>query len=388
LNTKKQTRPLAGRPLAGFLAAGSVALLALTGCEDKAEIRTYTTPKEIPGVVDAAPVRAAATGEEPVHWSMPEGWTRQAGDEFRFATLTDARTDPALTVTVSKLPARAGTLLANVNRWRGQLALDPIDEAQLVEQAHPLEGVSLPSVLVDLVMAEPEEEGGPEPMRMLAAVYETPGWTWFFKSTAPRSQMQAREAELLSIYRSVHLDSAGGHGTPAPASATPASATPLLDPAAASPLGAPVIVSAPSDEPLIYTVPEGWREDSTPRTARLATILIGQDAVLAEMAITRFPGDVGGELANVNRWRGQLGLPAIGSIDAEGGIDVQINGNPGRVYRIVGPGEGDLQTGILVAFVERDGHIWFFKTVGPIDVLDTHRDRFDAFLSSIKFQGG
>jgi len=377
LNTNRSTHPRAV-----LLAACSVALLALAGCEDKNEIRSYQTPKETPGVVNAAPAQpvAAATGEEPIHWGLPEGWTQQPGDDIRFATLTDARTDPPLTVTVTKLPARAGDLLANVNRWRGQLGLDPIDEARLVQEVHPLEGVALASVLVDLVAPETE---GAEPARMLAAIYETPVWTWFLKSTAPRSQMQAREAEVLSIYRSVHLDTDGAHGEPAAAPTNPAP-----DPAIGSTIGAPVIVSAPADQPLVYTVPEGWREDTTPRTARLATLLIGGDPVLAEMAITRFPGDVGGELANVNRWRGQIGLDAVASIDEQGGVDTTIGGAPGRVYRIVGPGEGDLKTGILVAFVERDGHIWFFKTVGPIDVLDEHRDRFDVFLSSIQFQGG
>lgn len=383
MNTNRSTQPRAA-----LLVACSAALLALAGCEDKTEIRTYTTPKETPGVVNSAPAQSAAsTGEEPIHWSLPEGWTQEPGDDIRFATLTDARSDPPLTITVTKLPARAGDLLANVNRWRGQLGLAPIDEAQMVQDVHPLEGVPLAAVLVDLVAPE---AGGGEPARMLAAVYETPVWTWFLKCTAPSSQLAARQDEVLAIYRSVHLDSAGGHGvSTAPTTSLPPAGLPETDtPIGAAPTGAPVILSAPTDQPLVYTVPEGWREDPNPRPARLGTLLIGDDAVLAEMAITRFPGDVGGELANVNRWRGQLGLPTITSLAEQGGADVTINGLPGRVYRIAGPGEGEMQTGILVAFVERDGHIWFFKTVGPIDVLDAHRAKFDAFLSSIQFQGG
>ena len=31
----------------------------------------------------------------------------------------------------------------------------------------------------------------------------------------------------------------------------------------------------------------------------------------ADLSITAFPGDVGGELANVNRWRGQVGLEPL-----------------------------------------------------------------------------
>lgn len=376
------------------------AVLGAMGCDDKGEIRTYHTPKEAPGVLDMTtqPAAAAPTGDEPIHWGMPEGWVQQPGDQFRFATLVDARTQPPLTVTVSRLPARQGSLLANVNRWRGQLSLAPIEEAQIPQDVRVLDGAQLDAVLVDLT--SPEVDGA-EPSRMLAAVYQTPAWTWFLKVTDSQSTIAARENELLALFGSVHLDSVGGHG-PAPTGTPGTTGTPG-EPAASGadtspggsetgPVGSvvnsvPVISSTPSDEPLRYTVPAGWKADPTPRPARLATLLIGPDPVLAELAITRFPGDVGGELANVNRWRGQLGLPAAADLEGQGGVGTQIDGEPGRVYRIIGPGQGDLQTAILVAFVERDDHIWFFKTVGPLDVLDAHRDRFDSFLASIQLQG-
>lgn len=42
---------------------------------------------------------------------------------------------------------------------------------------------------------------------------------------------------------------------------------------------------------------------------RLATYEMQGPSGPIEVAISRFPGDVGGMLANVNRWRGQVGLP-------------------------------------------------------------------------------
>lgn len=41
---------------------------------------------------------------------------------------------------------------------------------------------------------------------------------------------------------------------------------------------------------------------------RLATYVLEGPSGAVEVAINRFPGDVGGMLANVNRWRGQVGL--------------------------------------------------------------------------------
>jgi hypothetical protein len=44
---------------------------------------------------------------------------------------------------------------------------------------------------------------------------------------------------------------------------------------------------------------------------RVATYIAQDTSGPVEIAITRFPGRVGGELANVNRWRGQLGLAPL-----------------------------------------------------------------------------
>ncbi|MEM9084144.1 MAG: hypothetical protein AAGB34_11155, partial [Planctomycetota bacterium] len=60
-----------------------------------------------------------------------------------------------------------------------------------------------------------------------------------------------------------------------------------------------------------WVVPIGWLRDPEPRPMRLATYRIVKDDTEVEVAITRFPGRVGGDLANVNRWRNQMGLGPI-----------------------------------------------------------------------------
>ncbi|MBX3317155.1 MAG: hypothetical protein KF902_09875 [Phycisphaeraceae bacterium] len=75
-------------------------------------------------------------------------------------------------------------------------------------------------------------------------------------------------------------------------------------------------------ESLTASAPEGSRSDNWPwrapatwrlvpgeRPMRLATYEMQSPSGPIEVAISRFPGDVGGMLANVNRWRGQVGLP-------------------------------------------------------------------------------
>jgi hypothetical protein len=147
------------------------------------------------------------------------------------------------------------------------------------------------------------------------------------------------------------------------------------------------VLSRPNDaeaRTLSYALPAGWREDPTPRTARVATVVL-DDGSATELAITRFPGDVGGELANVNRWRAQLGPPSVASTNSEDVSDMMIGGGSVRLYRLSGPDESGEALGMLVAFVQHAGHTWFFKMTGPRASLDAQRALFEQFLESVQF---
>lgn len=69
-----------------------------------------------------------------------------------------------------------------------------------------------------------------------------------------------------------------------------------------------------------WRVPAGWTLDPTPRSMRLATYLAPDPAGPVEVAVTRFAGRVGGELANLNRWRDQMGLPPIALRSLDGAL--------------------------------------------------------------------
>lgn len=84
-------------------------------------------------------------------WSLPAGWTRQAGNQFRYATLAIGGT--SLEVSVSALDW-SGTeeteyVLSNINRWRGQVGLDPIAANELAEETKQIEIADGTATLVD-----------------------------------------------------------------------------------------------------------------------------------------------------------------------------------------------------------------------------------------------
>ena len=64
-----------------------------------------------------------------------------------------------------------------------------------------------------------------------------------------------------------------------------------------------------------WTLPEGWLPGKASTMRRGSFTVMGSDNQAVDISVTTFPGDVGGEVMNINRWRRQIGLSPI-SIDS------------------------------------------------------------------------
>ena len=109
---------------------------------------------------------------------------------------------------VTALPRRAGELLLNVNRWRGQLNLKPIDEEQLGKEVRQLEVAGTSAPFVDLT--GPESAGGTPP-RMLGVMLPRGEQTWFFKINGPADVVEKQKSAFEAFVKSVRFE--GGKGS-------------------------------------------------------------------------------------------------------------------------------------------------------------------------------
>lgn len=172
---------------------------------------------------------------------------------------------------------------------------------------------------------------------------------------------------------------------PAPA-APAAAASPHAAPIAAATPAAPgagmagTTVATATGAALTWSAPAHW-EAKAGSAMRKGTYLITGDAgATAELAITAFPGDVGGEAANVNRWRGQVGLPPLAdAATAASLIRLEANGLKLAVVDAAGP-----SSHLLGAMVPFDGGIWFFKLVGPDALIAREKAAFLQFLQTVR----
>ena len=130
-----------------------------------------------------------------------------------------------------------------------------------------------------------------------------------------------------------------------------------------------------------YTVPKGW-EDLTASGIRKANLKVSDENGTAELTVFVFPGDVGGRLANINRWRGQVGLDDAKPEDLPTFTEnYSISQHPGLYVRL----EGGAQS-ILSGLLPFHGSTWFFKFIGSSGTVLGNEGKMKAFLDSVQLE--
>jgi hypothetical protein len=131
---------------------------------------------------------------------------------------------------------------------------------------------------------------------------------------------------------------------------------------------------------LAWTAPDRWQAGGS-NPMRKATYEVAGAGGKAELTITAFPSDVGGELANVNRWRGQVQLPPLAEADLAGAVTRESrNGLQLAVVDSGGPGHAQRILGAIVPF---NGGTWFFKLTGPDAAVAQEKPEFLEFLQTV-----
>jgi hypothetical protein len=142
---------------------------------------------------------------------------------------------------------------------------------------------------------------------------------------------------------------------------------------------------------LDYDVPQGWVElppTSNAFVKRMINLRPADDPA-TECYLTFLTGDGGGIKANIDRWRGQIGLGPIAPAELEKLPKVEMFGTPSPFYL----GEGDLvgmdgtkraDFALAAVILAREGSAMSIKMTGPKAVVLKELDRFKAFVRSLR----
>ncbi|MFI5361289.1 MAG: hypothetical protein ACHQ49_04910 [Elusimicrobiota bacterium] len=133
---------------------------------------------------------------------------------------------------------------------------------------------------------------------------------------------------------------------------------------------------------LRWTAPPGWKEVAGAGMRVASFELPNKTAGMAEVTVVALPGDVGGELANVNRWRGQLALPPISEADlpaARASVECRL----GKLFVYDFTGDGEKKTRLVAGMISVSGTMWFFKLMGDEKAVAAARPAFIRLLEGL-----
>ena len=138
--------------------------------------------------------------------------------------------------------------------------------------------------------------------------------------------------------------------------------------------------SLSSSAPVRWTTPASWQE-LAPTSIRIGNFAVpGKGDAKAEVGVFSFPGSVGTELDNVNRWRKELKLPPV-EADQITSEPVTIDSLPGSLYDLPGA-----TSRTVVASLPRNGATWFFKMRGDKDTVADAKPVVSCFFAVHSFQ--
>jgi hypothetical protein len=134
-------------------------------------------------------------------------------------------------------------------------------------------------------------------------------------------------------------------------------------------------------------VPAGWQEVSGGQFLVAKFMLAGDGGATAAVNVSMSANDGGGVAANVNRWRGQLGMSPLSEDDLNKSLTtVAVTSGAASLVDMSGT---DVRTGqptrLVGVIVSQTDRTWFYKLMGDAKVVEGQKDAFTQFVQGVKY---
>jgi hypothetical protein len=142
---------------------------------------------------------AQNSGAPQIKWKTPEGWTEIPPSSMRYASFKAAGENGAkIDISIVTFPGDGGSDADNVNRWRGQIGLAPVDEKRVAGLIVRLNAGNADFSTLDMT-------GGDS--RVIAAWMRRDGRSWFFKMSGPGPLVEREKPKFFDFLRSIEFSS-------------------------------------------------------------------------------------------------------------------------------------------------------------------------------------
>lgn len=143
-----------------------------------------------PGASMAQTSVPTASGAD-LTWTAPADWKAKPASAMRKGSFAVAGEGD---LSITAFPGSTGGLEANLNRWRSQVSLPAQESAELLAATDKFSSNGLDFVVADYA-------GGGR--RILGAVVEFGGNTWFFKLSGPDALVAGQKPAFVTFLHSV-----------------------------------------------------------------------------------------------------------------------------------------------------------------------------------------
>jgi hypothetical protein len=195
-----------GRIVAAMMTTADATLFfKMRGNADLTEAQKGEFLKWVAAVCDAQTQTGSAQAAAPpqttsapqIKWNTPEGWTEVPPSSMRYASFSAPAEDGGkIDISIVTFPGDGGSDADNINRWRGQMGLAPVDPNAVTSQVAPFKSGDTTFSTTDIAGNN---------TRTIAAWTRRDGRVWFFKATGPTAAIEKEKPKFVKFIESVRF---------------------------------------------------------------------------------------------------------------------------------------------------------------------------------------
>ena len=160
----------------------------MLSCEQDT-IRVYKIPKPKPTLVNTEldPEKSSFN----LIWNKPESWQEVQGHSMRLASFKIPHEGGYADLSITSFPGMSGGIAANVNRWLGQIGLEPMDSLGINKIQKNRIGKLGNYKYFKLINNDNERSA------ILASIFELQDHTLFIKCSLPFNSLEQIESDFI-----------------------------------------------------------------------------------------------------------------------------------------------------------------------------------------------
>jgi hypothetical protein len=139
---------------------------------------------------------ATNSDKSEIKWQVPPGWSSAPPAPMRYASFAAEKNGEKADISIVTFPGDGGNDVDNVNRWRQQIGLGPVQAADLKSMVADVHAGEVHIDTVDMAGTS---------ARVLAGWTRQGGRAWFFKMSGPPAVVEQEKPKFMAFLESIRF---------------------------------------------------------------------------------------------------------------------------------------------------------------------------------------